>query len=222
MQASGRVGQGHIGGGGSFRMSNALSAPRPYRMTPLTPEVLLAAYRSGIFPMGDDVTGAVRWYAPDPRGVLPLEAFHVPRTLGRTVRQAPFDVAADRDFEAVIRACAARERTWITEEVMAAYGALHRRGHAHSVECWQGGRLVGGLYGVSLGGAFFGESMFHRVTDASKVALVHLVRRLRRRGFVLLDTQYTTPHLERFGVVEIPRAAYERRLARALALDVTW
>ncbi len=191
-------------------------------MVPLTPEVLLSAYRSGVFPMGDDVTGAVHWYAPDPRGILPLDDFHVPRTLRRTVRQAPFEVSTDRDFEAVIRACADRERTWITEEIIGVYGALHRRGHAHSVECRQGGRLVGGLYGVSLGGAFFGESMFHRVTDASKVAFVHLVRRMRQRGFVLLDTQYTTPHLERFGAVEISRATYERRLARAVTLDVTW
>ncbi len=188
----------------------------------LTPDLLVHAYRGGVFPMGDPRTGAVDWYAPDPRGVLPLDAFHVPKTLARLVRRERFEVTVDRDFEAVLRACADREHTWITEEIICGYTALHRHGYAHSVECRQAGRLVGGLYGVALGGAFFGESMFYRVSGASKVALVHLVRRLRRGGFVLLDTQYATPHLKRFGAVEVPRADYERRLARALRTEVRW
>ena len=191
----------------------------------LTPDLLLAGYRVGVFPMAD-ATGEVGWYAPDPRAVLPLDDFHVPRTLAKTVRQRPFEVVADRDFEGTMRACAApgpgREETWISEELVGAYVALHRRGVAHSVECWQDGAFAGGLYGVALGGAFFGESMVSRVRDASKVALVHLVERLRAGGFRLLDTQMSTPHLARFGVVEVPRAAFERRLAAALAVDADW
>ncbi len=194
---------------------------------PLSPALLLTAYRRGVFPMADpDEDGAVFWYAPDPRGVLPLGGFHIPKNLEKLVRRAPFEVATDRAFEAVVRACAApavgRETTWISDEIVAAYAGLHRLGAAHSVECWEGGRLVGGLYGVALGGAFFGESMFHRARDASKVALVHLVRRLRRGGFRLLDVQFVTEHLARFGAVEIPRAAYERRLAEALAVEARW
>jgi leucyl/phenylalanyl-tRNA--protein transferase len=189
----------------------------------LTPELLVRAYRAGIFPMGHDGPGpSIRWYRPDPRAVLPLEDFHAPHNLRRRVRQDPFEVVSDRDFEATIRGCADRNRTWITDEIIAAYTALHEAGYAHSVECWQDDRLVGGLYGVAVGAAFFGESMFHRADDASKVALVHLVRQLRAGGYRLLDTQYTTPHLERFGVVEIPREAYERRLARAVDETATW
>ncbi len=189
----------------------------------LTPELLLYGYREGLFPMADPEEGdAVYWFAPDPRAVLPLEAFHVPKNLARLVRQERFEVTADRDFEAVMRACADRPETWISEEIIQAYVALHRLGYAHSIECRQDGALVGGLYGVALGGAFFGESMFHRMRDASKVALVHLVRRLRAGGFVLLDTQYTTPHLARFGVVEIPRTQYERLLHTALAVPAHW
>ncbi|MEM1041260.1 MAG: leucyl/phenylalanyl-tRNA--protein transferase [Bacteroidota bacterium] len=194
---------------------------------PLTPDLLLYAYRRGLFPMADPDEGdAVYWYAPDPRGVLPLGGFHVPKNLAKLVRRAAFEVTADRAFEAVMRACAApapdRETTWISDEVVAAYTALHRLGFGHSVECWQEGELVGGLYGVALGGAFFGESMFHRARDASKVALVHLVRRLRQGGFRLLDVQFVTPHLARFGAVEIPRTEYERRLAEALAVKARW
>ena len=194
-------------------------------MTALTPELLLSAYRVGVFPMaGPD--GEVGWYAPDPRAVLPLDRFHVPKTLAKTVRQRRFGVAVDRDFEGTMRACAApapgREETWISEELIAAYVALHRAGFAHSVECWRDGAFAGGLYGVALGGAFFGESMVSRVRDASKVALVALVGRLRAGGFQLLDTQMTTPHLARFGVAEIPRAAFERRLADALAAEGDW
>lgn len=191
-------------------------------MHALTPDLLLRAYRAGIFPMGDEATGTVGWYAPDPRGILPLDAFHVPGNLAKLVRRDPFEVVSDRDFAATIRACADRERTWITPPIIEAYTALHERGYAHSVECWQDGRLVGGLYGVALGGAFFGESMFYRVSNASKVALVHLVRQMRAGGFQLLDVQYANPHLEQFGVVEIPRTDYERRLRRALEVDATW
>ena len=191
----------------------------------LSPDLLVAAYQAGVFPMADR-DGEIGWYAPDPRAVLPLDAFHVPKTLAKTVRQGRFEVVADRDFEAVMRACAApapgREDTWISDEIVGAYTDLHRLGVAHSIECWREGRFAGGLYGVALGGAFFGESMVSRERDASKVALVHLVERLRAGGFVLLDTQMTTPHLERFGVVEIPRAAYERRLADALATEADW
>lgn len=189
----------------------------------LTPELLLYAYQVGVFPMADpDEGNAIYWYAPDPRAILPLDAFHVPKNLEKLVRRGHFEVVTDRAFEAVIRACANRPSTWISEEIIQVYAALHEMGFAHSVECWRDGELVGGLYGVRLGGAFFGESMFHRERDASKVALVHLVRQLRRGGFALLDTQFSTPHLARFGVVEIPRRAYERRLRRALQLKATW
>ncbi len=185
----------------------------------LSPDILLAAYTRGIFPMGGPY-GEVSWYSPDPRTVLPLEAFHVPRTLRQRCRQGRFDLRIDADFSAVIHACADRkEGTWITGDIIEAYTRLHRLGHAHSVESWQADRLVGGLYGVALGGAFFGESMFHRVTDASKVALVHLVERLRERGYVLLDVQFTTPHLRRFGAIEIPRDEYLRRLDHAFGLS---
>ena len=191
----------------------------------LPPELLVAAYQAGVFPMADP-DGEIGWYAPDPRAVLPLDAFHVPKTLGKTVRQGLFEVTVDRAFETVMRACAApgpgREETWISEEIVRGYTALHRLGIAHSVECWRGGAFAGGLYGVALGGAFFGESMVTRARDASKVALVRLVERLRAGGYVLLDTQMATPHLERFGVVEIPRAEYERRLAAALDVGADW
>jgi len=198
----------------------------------LTPDLVLYAYRQGLFPMADPGDGdRIYWYAPDPRAVLPLETFHVPRSLARVVRQGRYRVTTDAAFEAVVRACAApapgRTTTWISGEIAAAFTRLHRRGFAHSVECWDdegegGAVLAGGLYGVALGGAFFGESMFSRRRDASKVALVHLVERLRAGGFVLLDTQFSTPHLARFGVVEIPRADYEAALQNALALEADW
>lgn len=180
--------------------------------------LLISAYAQGIFPMGMD-DGSIGWFSPDPRGIVPLDEFIVPRRLARVMRQGKFEIAIDRGFEAVMRACAAdrEDGTWISEEIIESYVALHRRGLAHSVEAWQDGVLAGGLYGVHLGGAFFGESMFHRVTDASKVALVALVDRLNANGFTLLDTQWTTPHLEQFGAIEIPKDEYLSRLASAFA-----
>jgi leucyl/phenylalanyl-tRNA--protein transferase len=198
------------------------------RQLEVTPELLLRAYGAGVFPMAES-RGSDRLYWLDPalRGVLPLDdGFHLPRRLRRTALSARFAVTADRDFPAVIRGCAepapGRLDTWINPEIEGLFTELHRRGDAHSVEAWQEGRLVGGLYGVALGGAFFGESMFSRVTDASKVALVHLVARLRLCGFVLLDTQFLTAHLARFGAMEIPKADYKRRLAAALDVPAAW
>lgn len=191
-------------------------------MDKLTPDMLLQAYQAGIFPMGDEATNAIGWFAPDPRGILPLDAFHVPDNLAKLVRRNPFEVVSDRDFEATIRACADRDRTWITSPVIDAYTKLHTMGYAHSVECWQDDELAGGLYGVAMGGAFFGESMFYRVSNASKVALVHLVRQLRAGGYTLLDVQYANPHLEQFGVMEISQDEYERRLHHALRTETTW
>ena len=186
----------------------------------IPPDVLLAAYASGWFPMAVQ-PGQIRWYSPDPRGILPLDGFRAPRRLSRVVRQARFDIRVDHDFAAVIQACAERpdeEGSWIDSEIVQSYCLLHRHGFAHSVEAWQDDTLVGGLYGVALGGAFFGESMFHRVTDASKVALTALVERLRRGGFVLLDTQWVTEHLARFGAIEIPRSRYLALLESAIRL----
>lgn len=190
--------------------------------TRLTPELLLYGYQRGIFPMADPYDDAIYWYRPMQRGVLPLDRFHVPKNLAKLVRREVFAVTTNQDFEAVVRACADRPSTWISEDIVEAYTSLHQWGYAHSVECLQEGELVGGLYGVAIGGAFFGESMFHRVSNASKVALVHLVRRLRRGGFTLLDTQYTTRHLKQFGVEAIPAEEYERRLAIALRTDARW
>ena len=172
--------------------------------------------------------GEIRWYSPDPRGVLPLNEVHIPRRLARVARQGRFRIAFDTAFGDVIRACAAEDRdpedagTWIDEQIIESYTALHDQGLAHSVEAWSGERLVGGLYGVALRGAFFGESMFHRETDASKVALVALVERLRARGYTLLDTQWVTPHLEQFGAIEIPRDDYLRWLEVSLRLPCTF
>lgn len=182
---------------------------------PLTPELLVRAYMQGFFPMGEE-DGSISWYWPDPRTIIPLDGFHVPRRLAQTVRQRRFEIAIDRDFGGVMRGCAAREETWITEQIVAAYTALHQQGLAHSIEAYKEGRLVGGIYGVSLGGAFMGESMFSRATDASKVCLVHLVERLRARGYSLFDVQFTTAHLKRFGAVEIRRKEYLRRLGKAI------
>ena len=187
----------------------------------LNPETLLSAYAQGAFPMTDP-DGVTRWYTADPRGVVPLEPgrFKISRSLRQKVNRGVFDVRFNHAFEAVIRACGEErpEGTWISEDLVAAYSRLHGEGFAHSVECWQGDRLVGGLYGVAIGGAFFGESMFHRETDASKVALVHLVERLRQRKFVLLDAQARTNHLSRFGCEEISSESYLQRLRYALLL----
>ncbi|MEO6436972.1 MAG: leucyl/phenylalanyl-tRNA--protein transferase [Tepidisphaeraceae bacterium] len=188
------------------------------KSVPLDPETLLSAYAQGAFPMADR-DGVIRWFTADPRGVFPLdERFHVPRTLHQIVRQGKFDVRINHDFPATMRACmeSRDDGTWINEQLIAAYQRLHRLGFAHSVECWQDGELAGGLYGVSLGGAFFGESMFHRRPNASKVALIHLVERLRERGYQLLDTQANTPHLRQFGCVEVPSQTYLEMLGKAV------
>ena len=184
----------------------------------IDPALLLRAYREGLFPMALE-DGEIGWFSPDPRGIIPLETFHIPSRLARKLRATPFEVRIDHDFGAVMRACAAdrNDGTWISEEILESYATLHRLGLAHSVEIWLDGDLVGGLYGVHLSGAFFGESMFHRVTDASKAALVALVDRMQRRGFALLDIQWVTRHLEQFGAVEIPRKEYLKRLKAALA-----
>jgi leucyl/phenylalanyl-tRNA--protein transferase len=186
---------------------------------PFSAELVLSAYAQGIFPMAEP-DGTIHWYAPDPRAVFELDGLHVPRRLARTVRSERFEVAVNRDFEGTMRACAERPETWINEAFVRVYCDLHRAGHAHSVEVYREGRLAGGLYGVSLGGAFMGESMFSRERDASKVALVHLVERLKARGFVLLDTQFMTGHLSRLGAVYIPLREYLRRLERAVGSRV--
>ena len=193
-------------------------------MPRLTPELLLRAYAHGLFPMAEHRNErGLFWVDPEQRGILPLDHFHLPRRLARTVRHGPFSVSVDRDFAATIRACAepgpGRRDTWINDEIIALYVELHELGYAHSVECRQETALLGGLYGVSLGGAFFGESMFSRATDASKVALVHLVARLRAGGYRLLDTQFLTKHLAQFGAVEIAREKYLALLADALRHD---
>ena len=186
----------------------------------ISSSTLLGAYRAGFFPMSID--GEVRWFSPEARGIVPLDGFHVSKRLRRVLRQGRFEVAVDRAFDRVVAACASRADpagTWIDAEIARSYGALHRAGFAHSVETWRDGRLVGGLYGVTLRGAFFGESMFHTMSDASKVALAELVDRLRGRGYVLLDIQWLTPHLRRFGAVEVSRGRYLELLAGAMRED---
>jgi leucyl/phenylalanyl-tRNA--protein transferase len=193
-------------------------------MLELTPDMLLRAYAIGVFPMAEDRDDPeLFWVDPRLRGIIPLDGFHVPRRLRRTVRSQRFEVTFDRDFHAVIEACAdatkSRPQTWINERIITLYTSLYHMGHAHSVECWRDGALAGGLYGITLGGAFFGESMFSLATDASKVALVHLVARLRVGGFTLLDSQFITNHLSQFGAREIPRATYRNQLADALKVN---
>lgn len=192
-------------------------------MPDITPDLLLKAYSVGVFPMAEDHGDPdIFWVDPRMRGVLPLNGFHVPRRLKRTVRSGIFEVSADRNFEAVIESCAAsaedRPRTWINNRIIELYTSLFHMGHAHSIECWREGELAGGLYGVVLGGVFFGESMFTRQRDASKVALVHLVARMRAGGFAFIDAQFITKHLSQFGAVEIPRAEYRRMLEAALEI----
>lgn len=196
-------------------------------MAILTPEMLLRAYAMGIFPMARSRTDThLQWIDPEDRGILPLDAFHLPRSLRKTLRQERFEIRFDTAFAQVMEKCAEsaedRDETWINDEIIHLFVELHRVGLTHSVESWRDGTLVGGLYGLALGGAFFGESMFSRETDASKVALVHLVAALRHGGFQLLDTQFITDHLSRFGAVEIPRTDYHRRLAAALSRHGTF
>lgn len=196
-------------------------ASREAAFVEITPEVLLKAYACGIFPMAESAEDpALYWIEPEMRGIIPLEGFHVPSRLARTVRSDHFTVAVDRDFDGVIDGCAepklGRARTWINARIRALYRKLYERGHCHTVEVYDGDNLVGGLYGVSLGRVFFGESMFHRARDASKVALVHLVARLRTGGYSLLDTQFVTEHLKTFGALEVSRRQYHRLLEAAL------
>ena len=198
------------------------------RQIDITPDLMLRAYRAGLFPMAESRRGdRLYWLDPERRGIIPLrDGFHLPKRLLRTVLSGPFRVTANADFAGAIAGCAApapgREDTWINPEIEALFLTLHRQGHAHSVEVWEGEAMVGGLYGVILGAAFFGESMFSRVRDASKVALVHLVARLRLGGFALLDSQFLTEHLAQFGAHEIPRAEYKRRLADAVVREAEW
>lgn len=192
-------------------------------MPDVTPEILLRAYRAGIFPMAESAEAEeLHWFDPPERTIFPLDDFHVPRRLQRTIRRNPYRITCNRDFSGVITACAQpeparknRTASWINAEIVTLYTALHRRGHAHSLEAWQDGRLAGGLYGVSIGGAFFGESMFSAAKDASKICLVYLVAILRRQGFCLLDCQFKNPHLDQFGAVTISRADYQARLRAA-------
>jgi leucyl/phenylalanyl-tRNA--protein transferase len=193
----------------------------------ITPEILLKAYAAGIFPMAEDADDpSLFWVEPRERGIIPLDQFHISKRLARTVRSDYFEVKVDQDFDAVISGCAApgvdREKTWISGRIRDLYGELFDAGYCHTVEVYRDGRLVGGLYGVRLNGAFFGESMFHTERDASKVALVHLVARLRRGGFILLDTQFVTSHLAQFGAVEIPRRIYKQKLHAAMDHQANW
>jgi leucyl/phenylalanyl-tRNA--protein transferase len=199
-------------------------ANRESTLIEITPEVLLKAYACGIFPMAESAEDpALYWIEPEMRGIIPLDGFHVASRLARTVRTTPFTVRVDRDFDGVIEGCAEakenRAKTWINGRIRKIYRSLYEHGHAHSVEVYDGDALVGGLYGVSLGRAFFGESMFHRARDASKIALVHLVARLRAGGYRLLDTQYVTDHLMTFGAVEVAKRRYHRLLEDAIASD---
>jgi len=188
----------------------------------IDPDFLLKAYCSGYFPMADDKSGEIGWYSPDPRAIFELDGLRIPRSLTLTMKKKPFEILVDTQFEEVMRGCAARKETWISEEIIQSYVELHRLGFAHSLECWKDQKLVGGLYGVAIRGAFFGESMFSRVRDSSKVALVCLVDRLNARGFELLDTQFVTPHLARLGAKEITRIEYLHRLKKALKKECSF
>lgn len=193
----------------------------------LTPELILRAYRAGIFPMAEDAASDdLFWVSPQMRGIIPLETAHISRSLGKTMRKHGYAVTVDTDFDGVIEGCSTagtdRETTWINTAIRKQYGELFRRGYVHTVEVWDGPALVGGLYGVSIGAAFFGESMFHRKTDCSKIAMAHLIDRLKAGGYRLLDTQFVTDHLKTFGGIEIPREDYELRLADALEHSADW
>ena len=196
-------------------------AGRRSRDQSITPELLLRAYSIGMFPMSESADDPeLFWVEPDLRGIIPLDGFHVSKSLQKAIRKHPFDIRFDTAFDQVVAKCAEsvenRPSTWINAQIKELYGALHRLGHAHSVEAWEGDELVGGLYGVTLGSAYFGESMFSRRTNASKICLVHLVERLRQRGFTLLDTQFTTEHLVTFGAIDIPKAEYGVLLDKAM------
>ena len=203
-----------------------MSKPGPFDIE-ITPELIIRAYRAGIFPMAEDAEDEdLFWVSPEIRGIIPLDGFHLSTSLRKAIRKSGFVVKVDTDFEAIIDGCAepddGRESTWINNTIRSVYGELFRRGVVHTVEVWDGNELVGGLYGLAIGGAFFGESMFHRRTNASKMAMAHLVERLKAGGFVLLDTQFLTPHLASLGGVEIPREQYEERLAEALLVSGDW
>jgi leucyl/phenylalanyl-tRNA--protein transferase len=188
--------------------------------TIIPPDILLDFYRRGVFPMAMD--GELRLFSPDPRGVIPLEKFRIPHGSRKTLRDPEWKVTVNAAFEEVVLGCAERDETWIDETIFGSYAELHHLGHAHSVEVWRDGELAGGLYGVAIGAAFCGESMFSRVPGASKVALANLVDRLRGRGFELLDTQWVTPHLEKFGACEIPRSEYLEKLAKAVEMKTSF
>lgn len=193
----------------------------------ITPQLIVRAYCSGIFPMSEDASDDdIFWVSPELRGIIPLDGFRLSTSLRKAMRKSGFQIKVDTDFNAIIEACATvgseRETTWINGTIRAVYGELFTLGIAHTVEVWEGSELVGGLYGLAIGGAFFGESMFHRKTNASKIAMAHLVERLKAGGFVLLDTQFLTPHLASLGGIEIPREDYEERLADALEVIGDW
>tara|TARA_R110000868_G_scaffold27661_9_gene104624 strand:+ start:1588 stop:2217 length:630 start_codon:yes stop_codon:yes gene_type:complete len=203
-----------------------MSRPNPFELE-ITPELIVRAYQAGIFPMSEDAQDEnLFWVSPEQRGIIPLDGFRLSTSLRKAIRKSGFVTKVDTDFEAVIDACATvgadRDTTWINRTIRSVYGELFERGVAHTVEVWDGAELVGGLYGLAIAGAFFGESMFHRRTNASKIAMAHLVDRLNTGGYVLLDTQFLTDHLESLGGIEIPRELYEERLADALLLQGDW
>jgi len=197
----------------------------------MSPQLVLWAYQRGVFPMADSRRGRVDWYCPDPRAILPLDAMHVPRSLAKHMRKQPYRLTIDNVFERVVRACAEPRPyaadTWINDEIIDTYSVLHHMGYAHSVEAWQDDdrgapRLVGGIYGLAIGGAFFGESKFSTATNASKICLVTLVEHVRRCGFVLFDVQLNSPHMSQFGTINIPRDTFLQRLDEALRVEPTW
>lgn len=204
-----------------------MSVPFDRDLDVIPPELLLRAYAAGVFPMSESADDPqIFWVKPELRGIIPLDDFHVPRSLRKILSKRPFEIRIDTDFTGVIEGCAEassdRPTTWINEPIRKAYTRLFQQGHCHTVEAWQDDELVGGLYGVTLGTAFFGESMFSRQTNASKICLVYLVERLRKRGFTLLDTQFTTDHLKRFGAIEVPRRKYQKLLAKALTKTISF